>query len=49
MAFSLENPGFSIDVSDQVDVHQSDTGIHHHRENLLSVLASAAMGGRVVS
>ena len=27
MAFSLESPGFSIDVSDQVDVHQSDTGI----------------------
>ena len=27
MAFSLESPGFSIDVSDEVDVHQSDTGI----------------------
>ena len=27
MAFFLESPGFLIDVSDQVDVHQSDTGI----------------------
>ena len=26
MAFSLENPGFSIDVSDQVDIHPSDIG-----------------------
>ena len=24
MEFSLENPGFSIDVSDQVDIHQPD-------------------------
>ena len=27
MAFSLESPGFAIDASDQVDVHQSDSGI----------------------
>ena len=27
VAFSLENSGFSFDVSDQVDVHQSDTGV----------------------
>ena len=27
MAFSLESPRFSIDVSDQVDVHQPDTGL----------------------
>ena len=24
MEFSLDNPGFEIDVSDQVDIHQSD-------------------------
>ena len=24
MAFSLDNPGFEMDVSDQVDIHQSD-------------------------
>ena len=24
MEFSLDNPGFEIDVSDQVDVHQAD-------------------------
>ena len=27
MAFSLENPGFELDVSDQVDVHQSESGV----------------------
>ena len=27
MAFSLDNPGFQIDVSDQVDVHQTESGI----------------------
>ena len=27
MAFSLENPGFEIDVADQVDIHQSEVGI----------------------
>ena len=27
MAFSLDNPGFQIDVSDQVDVHQMESGI----------------------
>ena len=27
MAFSLESPGFAIDVSDQIDVHQSDSEI----------------------
>ena len=49
MAFSLENPGFSIDVCDQVDVHQLEffnrLGIHRHLENLLDVPASTAMGG----
>ena len=24
MAFSLDNPGFSLDVSGQVDIHQPD-------------------------
>ena len=24
MDFSLDNPGFEMDVSDQVDIHQSD-------------------------
>ena len=27
MAFLLENPSFSMDVSDQVDVHQSEPGV----------------------
>ena len=27
MAFSLDNPGFQIDVSDQVDVYQTESGI----------------------
>ena len=27
MAFSAENPGFEFDVTDQVEIHQSDTGV----------------------
>ena len=27
MAFLVENPGFAMDVSDQVDVHQSERGV----------------------
>ena len=27
MAFSVENPGFALDVSDQVDVHQSESSV----------------------
>ena len=27
MAFLLDNPGFQIDVSDQVDAHQTESGI----------------------
>ena len=47
MAFSLDNPGFQIDVSDQVDIHQSESGTSsaHRLENLLVVPASAATGG----
>ena len=29
MAFSVENPGFEFDVTDRVEIHQSDTGILH--------------------
>ena len=36
MAFSLENPGFSIDVSDQVDIHQPDTGLYSSGNSLTS-------------
>ena len=51
MAFSLECPGFAIDVSDQVDVHQSDSGVLQSFGNLstlgilLAVPAYVTMGG----
>ena len=27
MAFSVENPGFAMDVSDQIEIHQSESGV----------------------
>ena len=27
MAFLVENPGFEFDVTDQVEIHQSNTGV----------------------
>ena len=41
MAFSFENPGFSIDVSDQVDVHQSDAGVLQSSGNSSSSLGES--------
>ena len=40
MAFSVENPGFEFDVSDQVEIHQSDTGVLQS-----SGTSSAALSG----
>ena len=42
MDISLYNPGFLLDVSDQVDVHQAD---HHPREKLLVVPVRGVMAG----
>ena len=54
MSISLDNPGFLLDVSDQVDVHQPDastmasgssSSVHLHRENPLGVPVRGAMAG----
>ena len=47
MAFSLKNPGFSIYVSDQVDVHQSDTGVMQSSGN--SLLSSSGSDSSFLS
>ena len=49
MAFSLENPDFSIDVSDQVEVHQSDSGVLQSSGNSLSSSGEATRHGRMSS
>ena len=60
MAFLVENPSFAFDVSDQVDIHQSESGVmqssillgpplHLRQEIRLVVPVNAAMGGCVVS
>ena len=48
MEFFLDNPGFEMDVSDQVDIHQADVPGHldlHHRGSLLAVPVLDVMAG----
>ena len=49
MEISLDNPGFQLDVTDQVDVHQAVFLAHHQdhhpRGKLLAVPVSDVMAG----